>query len=132
MAVRVLLVSGRTEIAQALADDPGAALYFLERRLPEHVDETAAGEFQVVLVDLDQRPDGVALGKAMRSANRELEWIVLASHATERQAVEALKSGAFDYLIWPADVADFWAVPGRAVRELAPPTVAPLPRPLAR
>ncbi len=133
-ATRVLLVSSRTDVSDHLQDDPGAGEYDLERRTADFVDvDEAANEFSIVLIDLDTTPDGVSLGKSLRAARREVEFITLAGPERERQAVESLKVGAFDYLLWPPnESADLWSLLARLLKKVAPPEQPEFPRAFGR
>ena len=63
-----------------------------------------AREFHVLVTDLKMpRLDGMELLRRMRSAQPELEIIVLTAHGNVAGAVEAIKLGAFDYLEKPLE-----------------------------
>ena len=84
MSLRVLLVSGRTEIEESLREDPGANAFWLERRPPDLVvPAEAAREFAIVLVDFDTTSDGLGLARALRAANKTLEVIAIAGAEQE-------------------------------------------------
>lgn len=123
MSLRLLLVSARTEIEEALRDDPGAGAYWMERRPPDLVIAAeAAREFAIAIVDFGTVADGLAMSRALRAANRMLEVIVVAPVEQERAAVDALKSGIFDYVLWPAsETAQLWEVLSRAANKVRPP-----------
>jgi DNA-binding NtrC family response regulator len=65
----------------------------------------ALEEFESDVVILDIRmpgKDGVTVLKAMKEKHPIVEVILLTGHGTIDTAVEGLKSGAFDYLLKPA------------------------------
>ena len=58
--------------------------------------------FHVMITDLRMpRVDGMALVRKARAESPEMEVIVLTGNATVATAVEAMKLGAFDYLVKP-------------------------------
>jgi len=58
--------------------------------------------FDVVVTDLKMDPpDGLAVLKEARKANSETEVIMMTAFASAQTAVDAMKAGAFDYLIKP-------------------------------
>src|SRR5437868_8925634 len=127
MGMRVLLVSGRTDIEEVLLDDPGRAAYRLERRPPHMIEPgECARDFAIVLIDSETTPDTVTLGRALRAANRSVEWIPLVTSETERIGVDSLKHGAFDYHVWPPpEPSDLWTLVARVLKKLAPPEQIP-------
>jgi two-component system response regulator FlrC len=95
-------------------DEPGIRSFLAEVLRGEgHTVTTAAdGEeasrlldqrgFHVVITDLRMpRVDGMTLVRKVRAESPETEVIVLTGNATVATAVEALKLGAFDYLVKP-------------------------------
>ena len=71
----------------------------------------AAFDPDVCLTDL-QLPDGDGLDfiRAARAANARREVVVLTGHGSVRTAVEAMKAGAFDYLVKPLRFAQLEAM----------------------
>jgi len=54
----------------------------------------------IVITDLKMEGmDGLELLKKIKKAHPEIEVIIMTAFATQKTAVEALKEGAFDYLI---------------------------------
>jgi two-component system, NtrC family, response regulator AtoC len=73
--------------------------------------------FHLLITDLRMpRVDGMALVRKSRSESPEMEVIVLTGNATVATAVEAMKLGAFDYLVKPLSGPDeLRIVVGRAL-----------------
>jgi DNA-binding NtrC family response regulator len=92
---------------------------------------------QVVLLDLvlpDR--DGLALMRDMLALRPETNVIVITANASINKAVEAMRSGAHEFLVKPFDETRFLGAVGNAVAgrtalrrpvEVAPHTVPPLP-----
>jgi DNA-binding NtrC family response regulator len=65
-------------------------------------------DFQVVVTDL-QMPgtSGMEVVRALHSSKPNLPVILITGHHTTEAAIEAMKSGAFDYVLKPINPADF-------------------------
>src|SRR5437660_3111361 len=59
--------------------------------------------------------DGVQLVQAIHDRDESLPVILLTAHGSERVAVQAMKSGAYDYLTKPFDAEEFCLVVDRAL-----------------
>src|SRR5256886_4629883 len=59
--------------------------------------------------------DGVQLVQAIHERDESLPVILLTAHGSERVAVQAMKSGAYDYLTQPFDADEFSVVVDRAL-----------------
>ena len=59
--------------------------------------------------------DGVQLVQAIRDRDETIPVILLTAHGSERVAVQAMKSGAYDYMPKPFDGEEFTLVVGRAL-----------------
>src|SRR5207253_6680782 len=59
--------------------------------------------------------DGVQLLQAIHDRDESLPVIVLTAHGSERVAVQAMKSGAYDYVTKPFDGDEFSLVVDRAL-----------------
>ncbi len=104
MHADVLIVEDDAPLREALCDtlelagyqslpasDGAAALSMLD----EH-------NVQVVVSDIQMRPmDGLALLEKMRARHPEVPVILMTAYATVQQAVDAMRSGASDYLVKP-------------------------------
>jgi len=118
MTLRVLVVD----------DDPGVR-YTLREILESEglaVDEAADGEealrkldtvgHALVITDLRMpRLDGMALLRAIAARSPAPRVVLVTAHGSERQAVEAMKAGAFDYFRKPFEPEELLAVVRRAV-----------------
>jgi two-component system response regulator HydG len=118
MTLRVLVVD----------DDPGVR-YTLREILETEglaVDEAADGEealrrleagaHALVITDLRMpRLDGMALLRAITARAPAPRVVLVTAHGSERQAVEAMKAGAFDYFRKPFEPEELIAVVRRAV-----------------
>src|SRR3989442_5122876 len=59
--------------------------------------------------------NGVQLVQAVHDRDESLPVILLTAHGSERVAVQAIKSGAYDYVTKPFDVEEFCVVVDRAL-----------------
>jgi len=68
--------------------------------------ELVAGqEFEVVITDLKMSPvDGLQLLQAVKKASPETEVVLMTAYASVQTAIEAMKQGAYDYIIKPFDL----------------------------
>jgi len=91
--------------------------------LAEARGQLAAREFDVVITDM-RLPDGLGLEllRALATQQRRERCIMITAYGSAENAVEALKSGAFDYLSKPVDLKQFRAVVGSALQT---PAAAP-------
>jgi signal transduction histidine kinase/FixJ family two-component response regulator len=72
--------------------------------------------YDVLLTDLMMpQIDGITLLRACHEIDRDLACIVMTGHATVATAVEALKTGALDYVMKPFNVSQILAVLTRAL-----------------
>lgn len=100
------------------AHDGEEGLRMLEQNMPSSgpEEQEVAPPIDVLLTDL-QMPkfDGMSLLKTVRTRYPELPVIVLTGHGSIQSAVEAMKAGAQDYLIKPANPDEILLVLGRAL-----------------
>ena len=78
-------------------------------------------EFDIVMADLKMPDmDGIALLRAAFQLDPHLVGIVITGHGTTQTAVEAMRLGAFDYLLKPVEIAELLRTVARAmsVRQL--------------
>ncbi len=77
--------------------------------------------FDVVITDM-RLPDGLGLAllQSLQERQRSERCIVITAYGSAENAVEALKSGAFDYLTKPVDLKQFRAVVASAVQGTTP------------
>jgi DNA-binding response OmpR family regulator len=98
-----------------IVDDEPDICFIMERALAQpnyHVESVGTGNdairllaqksFQVILLDLHMAPvNGLQVLTELRAYNQETEVIILTGHSDIESAIEALRLGAFDYLIKP-------------------------------
>ena len=80
------------------------------------------GRFDVLITDM-RLPDGLGLEliAKVKADQRTERCIVITAYGSAENAVECLKSGAFDYLTKPVDLKQFRAVIASAVQDAAQP-----------
>ena len=85
--------------------------------LAEAREQLAAREFDVLITDM-RLPDGLGLEllRALAAGQRRERCIMITAYGSAENAVEALKSGAFDYLTKPVDLKQFRAVVNSALQ----------------
>ncbi|MEO8548782.1 MAG: response regulator, partial [Kofleriaceae bacterium] len=86
----------------------------------EALGKVGTGDYQVVVTDIHMpRMDGLELlAKIQAGAAPRPKVIVVTAHGTERQAVQAIKGGAFDYFKKPFEVEEILAVLRRAIESI--------------
>jgi two-component system response regulator HydG len=73
------------------------------------------GDFDVVITDLVMPDmDGLALLRAIRERNDQIPVIMITAYGSVSSSVEAIKSGAYDYITKPLDLDDIEAKVRRA------------------
>ena len=118
MNFRALVVDDDAGVRYTLAEilrDCG-----LEVQLAEHgqqaLELARASRFDLVVTDLRMAPvNGLELLRALHAEQPKLKVIMVTAHGSERQAVEAMKLGAYDYFKKPFDLDDLTAVVGRVL-----------------
>jgi len=67
----------------------------------------SAGAFDIAVLDV-QMPgmDGMATLKALKKLSPQTEVIMLTGHATLKSGIQAIREGAFDFLMKPCDIED--------------------------
>jgi two-component system response regulator PilR (NtrC family) len=98
--------------------------------LAEAREQLAARSFDVVITDM-RLPDGLGLEllRELSGEQRRERCIVITAYGSAENAVESLKSGAFDYLTKPVDLKQFRAVVRSALQA---PSTAPSSAPAAQ
>ena len=78
-----------------------------------------AGVVDIVVTDLRMQPmDGMELFREVRAASPDIPVILLTAYASVETAIDALKSGIFDYLTKPFKVEDMLACLKRAEEKI--------------
>lgn len=73
-------------------------------------------QFDLLLTDLEMpQMDGISLLRAARERDGSIMGIVMTGHATVDTAVEAMKAGAFDYILKPFKLSTILPVLARAL-----------------
>jgi two-component system response regulator FlrC len=103
---RILVVDDevgvRSFIADALEVDGHAVVQAADG--VEALARLGEQSFHLIVSDLKMpRMDGLALLRAVRRDQPEVEVVVLTAHGTVDSAVEAMKEGAFDFLQKPVE-----------------------------
>jgi DNA-binding NtrC family response regulator len=106
MTHRILVVDDEASIARAvqyLLEEAGH-MTVVAATVADARREAAAGAFDLVVTDL-QLPDGTGLDvlKFVKETNPDVPVVMITAFATVATAVEAMKSGAFDYVQKPFD-----------------------------
>ena len=101
---RILVVDDEKDLVRALCDTLADRKYEVEGCTAGQIALEVLREraFDVLLADLRMpQPDGVALIRAALEMEPNLVCIIMTGHGTIESAVEAMKSGAFDYVLKP-------------------------------
>jgi DNA-binding NtrC family response regulator len=70
----------------------------------EALERLGPGEFDLALIDIRMPGmDGMELQERLRQADPELMVVIMTGYATVETAVQALKKGAWDYIVKPID-----------------------------
>jgi two-component system nitrogen regulation response regulator GlnG len=80
-------------------------------------DALAAGEFQIAFFDI-RMPGltGLELLDRLRAVGSQTAVVIITAQNTFENAVEAMRRGAFEYLVKPFGIADVKALAGKALR----------------
>ncbi|MCS7022529.1 MAG: sigma-54 dependent transcriptional regulator [Gemmataceae bacterium] len=101
---RLLIVDDEVELMRALCDSLGEQGY-VTHGLPgpqQALELLRDGEFDILLTDLMMpKLDGIQLLKQALTYDPHLVGIIMTGQGTIPTAVEAMKSGAFDYILKP-------------------------------
>lgn len=116
---RILLVEDDSDVAESIRNvlvEEGYSVAVVSRG-DEGVERAQADSFDSVLTDL-RLPglDGLELVRAVRNTKARLPIIVMTAHGTTETAINAMKLGAFEYLLKPVDIPELLSVLDKAVR----------------
>ena len=82
------------------------------------LEQVGKGEFDLVITDIAMPgKSGLEILKHTRGANPETPVIMITAYASTESAIEALKLGAYDYIIKPFDVEEMKTVVRNAVEK---------------
>jgi nitrogen regulation protein NR(I) len=115
----ILLVEDDADVAESIRNVLVEEGYIVEAvaRGDDGVERASARAFDSILTDL-RLPgrDGLEVVRAVRSAKPRLPIIVMTAHGTTETAINAMKLGAFEYLLKPVDIPELLSVLDKAVR----------------
>ncbi|MDP9320169.1 MAG: ATP-binding protein [Chloroflexota bacterium] len=118
MPPRVLVVDDEESVAVTMAAILEMDGYSVATALhgTDALAQIAAEEFDLVLTDLRLDDfDGMDVLAAARRKSAETVGIVITGYASIESAVTALREGAYDYMLKPADVEDLRATVARGI-----------------
>jgi DNA-binding NtrC family response regulator len=118
-APRVLLIEDDHAIAASLGPVLREEGYEVvhEPRGDDGFRQATEGQFDAVLADLKLPGlNGLDLVRALHQARPRLPIILITAHGTTDTAIDAMKSGAYDYLLKPFHVPELLDLLARAVR----------------
>lgn len=83
---------------------------------PSAIEEVKKDKYHMVITDLMiPRMNGIEIVKSLKEVDRDLQCIIITGYATVTTAVEAMKAGAFDYLMKPFNSAEVLILIQRAL-----------------
>ena len=115
---RLLIVDDERELQSALCDTLGEQGFVTvgSTNAAEGLERFAQGEFDVVLSDLMMPGmDGIQMLRQMLARDPHVVGIIMTGQGTVQTAVEAMKVGAFDYVLKPFDLKMMLPILNRAV-----------------
>jgi signal transduction histidine kinase len=118
MPPRVLIVDDEESVTVTMAAILEMDGYSVATALrgEDALTQIAAEEFDLVLTDLRLDDfDGMDVLAAARQKSRDTVGIVLTGYASLESAVKALREGAYDYMLKPADVEELRATVARGI-----------------
>jgi nitrogen regulation protein NR(I) len=119
MAARILIADDELNIRKVLSATLRREGYevLTAKDGAEAIELLGSGKVQVVVTDLKMpRGDGIEVLQYVQHHRPQIPVIIITAHGTISNAVEALKSGALDYITKPFDKADLIQTIAKAVR----------------
>lgn len=116
---RLLLVDDEPHFCQVMAMHLADEGYQVTTatQATEALERFQRGPFHLIITDLKMPGmDGLAFLERIRSISPYVPVIVLTAYGTVETAVQAMKLGAFDYILKPVDVEELKIVVARALR----------------
>jgi len=101
---RILIVDDELVIRESLSDWLNESGYYVEavEDGAKALDKVREKEWDILLVDLKMRGmDGIEVMMAVKKIDKELPIIIITGYPTVDTAVEAMKEGAYDYIVKP-------------------------------
>src|SRR5258705_1817508 len=114
---RILLIEDDKATAAALERVLTAEGYDVEMvsRGDEGLEMAKDDPFDVVITDLKLPGlNGLELGRSVHSARPRIPIILMTAHGTTETAIEATKSGAYDYLLKPFEMSELLELVAKA------------------
>ena len=75
---------------------------------PEALAKNAENRFDIMLIDVKMpEMDGLTLLKKIKETDADIAIVMMTAHGAIQDAVEAMKLGAYDYLLKPFDLEEF-------------------------
>jgi len=115
---KVLLIEDEETLAAALQRvlEVGGHEVFAALDSKQGLAAARTGDFQVVVTDLKMPGlSGMEVIKSLHDSRPRLPVILMTGHHTTETAIEAMKFGAYDYIIKPPDPAELTALVEKAV-----------------
>src|SRR5262245_29269334 len=115
---KVLLIEDELSLASALQRVLEVEGYHVVAETNPEQGLAAArdGDFQVVVTDLKMPGiSGMDVIKTLHGMRPQLPVILMTGHHTTEAAIEAMKLGAYDYILKPPDPPEFLALIDKAV-----------------
>ena len=109
LPVRVLIADDEKNIRELLRDELAASMVHVAavESGPAALAELERSEYDILLLDLTMPGmDGIEVLKTLKSLDISAEVIILTANATVLTAVEAMKLGAYDYLMKPFKISE--------------------------
>ncbi len=119
MKARVLLIEDDTSIAAALQKELASEGYevALAHRGDTGLTQASSENFDAVVTDLKMPGlSGLEVVEQLHRNKPKLPIILITAHGTTETAIEAMKAGAFDYVLKPFEVAELLQLIGKAVK----------------
>lgn len=115
---RILVVDDEQDLAESLESNLSRCNYEVRATTAptEGLELVETGEFDLLLTDLMMPGmNGIELLRKALEIDPQLVGIIMTGQATVQTAIEAMKSGAFDYLLKPFKLEQILPVLGRAM-----------------
>ena len=107
MSEKILLIDDEVDFLSAMAERMEARDMKVSTAssAKDGLEKAMTGSFDAVILDLRMpEMDGIETLKKLKEKKPDLEVILLTSHATIKDGIEAMKLGALDLLEKPADI----------------------------
>jgi DNA-binding NtrC family response regulator len=105
--ISILIVDDELSIRESLQDWLKWGGYQVETAAggPEALAKNAENRFDIMLIDVKMpKMDGLTLLKKIKEIDSDIGIVMMTAHGDIRDAVEAMKLGAYDYLLKPFDL----------------------------